>query len=183
MKTADPGRSTFLRLAAGALALVASANAPAQFSGRRSAKERPTRAREPGQQSAESRLAQSLGEFRDDLKLTTDQQPAWDRYARALESFQQDAARERRRARTLSAMTVPERIGHLVDVARNRYAATEEIAGAARGLYAALTPEQQSLANPGLAGIAEMVAGAGSASRAPAAAPRRAERAPEREQP
>ena len=44
--------------------------------------------------------------------------------------------------------------------ARDRYAAMEDIADAARALYTALDPAQRAVANPRLAGIVEMVAGA-----------------------
>ncbi|MGA8049064.1 MAG: Spy/CpxP family protein refolding chaperone [Burkholderiales bacterium] len=184
MTSPDPGRSAFLRLSAGALALAAADEALAQFSGRRGAKDRPRREGEPDQPSAANRLADALGEFHEDLKLTNQQQPAWERYARAVESLQQDIVRERARAKTLDGMDLPQRLGHLVDVARDRYAATEDIAAAAKALYAALTPEQQPLANPSLAGIAEMVSGIGVPPERPRSAKReRGEREPTREEP
>jgi hypothetical protein len=43
------------------------------------------------------------------------------------------------------------RIDQTVDVARNRLTALEDIASAAKALYARLTPEQQSLADARLA--------------------------------
>jgi len=98
--------------------------------------------------------------------------------------LQQDIVRERNRAKMLDGMDLPQRLGHLVDVARDRYAATEDIAAAAKALYAALTPEQQPLANPSLAGIAEMVSGIGMPPHRPLSAKRpRGEQEPTREEP
>ncbi|HXZ52474.1 MAG TPA: Spy/CpxP family protein refolding chaperone [Burkholderiales bacterium] len=156
----DPARHAFLRLSAGALALVAARGALAQFHGRGARGERSGRGGAEGRQpSAEDRLHEALREFDDDLALTNEQQPAWDRYARALRQYVQDAARERARVKSLAGMPLSERIGHQVDVARDRYAAMEDIAAAATALYAALNPEQQTRANPRLAGIVELVAG------------------------
>ena len=184
MTSPNPGRSAFLRLSAGALALAAAGEALAQFSGKRGGKERARREGGPDQASAANRLADALGEFHEDLKLTAEQQPAWERYARAVESLQQDVVRERARAKMLDGMDLTQRLGHMVDVARDRYAATEDIAAAAKALYAALTPEQQPLANPSLAGIAEMVSGIGTPPPRPPSAKRpRGEQEPTREEP
>ncbi|MGE5128634.1 MAG: Spy/CpxP family protein refolding chaperone [Sphingomonadaceae bacterium] len=156
----DPARHAFLRLSAGALALVAVRGAPAQFHERGGRGAHSGRGGAEGQQpSTRDRLDETLREFHDDLALTAEQQSAWDRYARALQGYVQDAARERARVKSLSGMPLGERIGHQVNVARDRYAAMEDIASAATALYAALNPEQQQRANPRLAGIVEMVAG------------------------
>ena len=180
----DPARHAFLRLSAAGLALIAARGALAQFRDRSGRGERSgrggTEARQP---SAEDRLGESLREFHDDLALTNAQQPAWDRYAHALRGYVQDAARERARVKSLDSMPLPVRIGHQLDLARDRYAAMEDIAGAATALYAALDLTQQARANPRLAGIVEMVAG-----EVPAATPSRAkrehtDRGPERGEP
>jgi hypothetical protein len=143
----DPARHAFLRLSAGALAAFAARGALAQFRDRSGRGERSGRGGAEGRQpTAEDRLDESLREFHDDLALGSAQQPAWDRYARALRGYVQDAARD-------------------------RYAAMEDIAGAATALYAALDPAQQQRANPRLAGVIEMVAG-----DVPAATPAQAKR-------
>ncbi len=168
----DPARHAFLRLSVGGLALIAARGAPAQFRDRGGRGERSGRGgAEARQPSAEDRLGESLREFHDDLALTLAQQPAWDRYARALQGYVQDAAREHARVKSLAGMPLPERIGHQLDLARDRYAAMEDIAGASTALYAALDPTQQARANPRLAGIVEMVAG-----DVPAAPPARTKR-------
>ena len=47
--------------------------------------------------------------------------------------------------------TAPKRLDALADVARNRLTAIEDIADAGKALYAALTPEQRTLADRRLA--------------------------------
>ena len=61
-------------------------------------------------------------------------------------------------------MKVLQRLDHAVDVARNRLTAVEDIAAAAKKLYAGLTPEQQSIADPRLATAIAAAAISGSAS-------------------
>ncbi|HXZ91557.1 MAG TPA: Spy/CpxP family protein refolding chaperone [Burkholderiales bacterium] len=178
----DPARHAFLRLSAGALALAAARGALAQFRERAGRGERSARGGAEGRQpSAGDRLGESLREFHDDLALTAEQRATWDRYARALQAYVQDAARERARVKSLAGMPLSERVGHQVDVARDRYAAMEDIARAANALYGALDPEQQKRANPRLAGIVEMVAG--DVPAAPPANHERADRGPERGEP
>ena len=109
----------------------------------------------------------SLAEFRDDLNLTASQRPSWDHYAGALRAFARDAERERSRARTFADMTLQQRIDHQVEAARDRYAAMEDIADAARALYVTLAPAQRAAANPRLAGIVEMIAGPAPAAASP----------------
>ena len=51
-----------------------------------------------------------------------------------------------------------------VDSARNRLTALEDIAAAAKALYAGFTPSQQSVADPTLATIVTLVTGGGPGS-------------------
>jgi hypothetical protein len=152
LNPSDPARAAFLRLSAAALGLGLAACAQAPYRGEHH--------RELAAAMPAGRLEESLAEFRDDLNLSASQRPTWERYARALHALAHDAERERARARTLADMTVQRRIEHQVEVARDRYAAMEDIADAARALYATLSPAQQAVANPRLAGIVEMIAGA-----------------------
>ena len=107
-------------------------------------------------------LALILAELQQDLKLTADQQAAWDAYARNVEALASDVARERDRTKEVMQKKVLQRLDHAVDVARNRLTAVEDIAAAAKKLYAGLTPEQQSMADPRLA--TAIAAASGSAS-------------------
>jgi len=50
-------------------------------------------------------------------------------------------------------MTLLQRLDRTVDLARNRLTAVEDIALAAKSLYAMLTEEQQKIADPRLANI------------------------------
>ena len=180
----DPARHAFLRLSASALALFAAQGALAQVRDRSGRGERSGRGGVEGPQpTTADRLDESLREFHDDLVLGIAQQPAWDRYARALRGYVQDAVRERARVKSLAGMPLAERIGHQLDMARDRYAAMEDIAGAATALFAALNPEQQTRANPRLAGIVEMVAGDVPAAPPAQAKREHAGRGPERGEP
>jgi hypothetical protein len=67
-----------------------------------------------------------------------------------------DIARERNRGRANAQSDPVQRIDHSVDVARDRLTALEDIASAAKTLYASLSPDQKSAANPRLATIIPM---------------------------
>jgi hypothetical protein len=109
-------------------------------------------------------LALILAELHEDLKVTGDQRAAWDAYTRNVEALASDVAREGERTKEVMQMKVLQRLDHAVDVARNRLTAVEDIAAAARKLYAALTPEQQSKADPRLATAIAAAAASGSAN-------------------
>jgi len=125
--------------------------------------DRSAKAQEKSQNSVDQ-LALILAELQEDLKLTADQQAAWDAYARNLEALAADVARERGRAKEVMRMKVLQRLDHAVDVARDRLTAVEDIAAAAKKLHAGLTPEQQSMADPRLATAIVAAADSGSAN-------------------
>ena len=95
----------------------------------------------------------TLHELREDLKLTPAQQGAWDAYEGKVRALAADLKRERNRRlqQPEEQKTALQRIDQMVDVARNRLAALEEIADAAKALYASLTPEQRAIADARLA--------------------------------
>ena len=134
--------------------IIAAADASAQVGSRRGSGrgdvDRSAKVQEKPENSVDQ-LALILAELREDLKLTADQQAAWDAYARNVEALASDVARERGRTKEVMQMKVLQRLDHAVDVARNRLTAVEDIAAAAKKLYAGLTPEQQSMADPRLA--------------------------------
>jgi hypothetical protein len=134
--------------------VIAAADASAQVGSRRGSGrggvDRSAKVQEKPENSVDQ-LALILAELQQDLKLTADQQVAWDAYARNLEALASDVARERGRTKEVMQMKVLQRLDHAVDVARNRLTAVEDIAAAAKKLYAGLTPEQQSMADPRLA--------------------------------
>ncbi len=145
---------------------IAAADVSAQMGSRRgSGRVGPDRAAKTQEkpQNSVDQLALILAELQEDLKLTADQQAAWDAYAR-MEALASDLARERGRTKEVMQMQVLQRLDHAVDVARDRLTAVEDIAAAAKKLYAGLTPEQRSVANPRLATAIAAAADSGSAN-------------------
>jgi len=165
------GRRAAACLAA-ALALVAASDASAQLRSPRGARggaqERPAR-----QEPRPDQLEQVLEELRQDLKLDPAQQPLWDAYADKVRALALDIARERARAEEISKTPALKRIDHDVDVAQNRLTALEDIQGAAKALYAKLSPEQQRAADPRLA---TLIPGAPTAAAPPAPAKQESKR-------
>src|SRR5258707_12146063 len=113
-------------------------------SGRDGVVDRSAKVQEKPENSVDQ-LALILAELREDLKLTADQQAAWDAYARNVEALASDFARERGRMKEVMQMTVLQRLDHAVDLARNRLTAVEDMAAAASNPYAGLTPHRQSV--------------------------------------
>jgi hypothetical protein len=86
-----------------------------------------------------------LQEVRQRLKLQTAQQAAWDTYARRVQALMEDQMRGV--ARPDDREDAVRQINRRVDVVRNRLAAMEDIADAARQLYSALSADQRKLAD------------------------------------
>lgn len=99
-------------------------------------------------------LETTAHELHEDLKLTPLQEPLWEAYLEKVRLLGNDIARER--VQQPSGRTVAQQIDRIVDTARNRLAALEDIAQAAKDLYAKLSPEQQPVANPRLANLMTM---------------------------
>jgi hypothetical protein len=122
---------------------------------------------ERGGREAVNMLEVTLHEFHEDLKLRPEQELAWGAYVDKIRALAEDVGRERRQTAQLALL---QRIDRTVDVARDRLTAVEDIALAAKALYAGLTPEQQQIADPRLANLILMpLAGAQAAiaERAP----------------
>jgi len=122
---------------------------------------------EKGGREAVNMLEVTLHEFHEDLKLRPEQELAWGAYVDKIRALADDVGRERRQTAQLALL---QRIDRSVDVARDRLTAVEDIALAAKALYARLTPEQQEIADPRLANLILMpLAGAQApgAGRAP----------------
>ena len=94
-------------------------------------------------------------ELEEDLKLTPEQQPLWQSYLDKVRALGNDIARERSR-KSAAPANVQQQIERIVDAARNRLTALEDIAQAAMALYAKLAPEQQPAADPRLANLMAM---------------------------
>jgi len=105
-----------------------------------------------------------LYEFRQDLKLTPAQEPAWQSYVDKVQALAFDRARDRRRAQAGNAggaqPSATQQFDHVLDSERNRLTALEEVAAAAKTLYEGLSPEQKVTADSRLARIIPGLAGA-----------------------
>ena len=104
-------------------------------------------------------LEVTLHELEEDLKLTAEQRPAWNKYVDGVRALGNDVARGR--VQRPPQGDVMQRIDRMVDAARNRLTALEDISQAAKTLYAALTPEQQKAADPRFANVMAMPLEAG----------------------
>lgn len=113
----------------------------------------------------------TLGEFETDLKLTAEQQKAWDAYANGIRALQKDIARDRAPRAADAQLDLAKRLERAADVARNRLAAVEDIVDSAKGLLKTLTPEQRTMADPRLATLIGM--SFGEAACAPGARPQK----------
>jgi hypothetical protein len=110
-------------------------------------------------------LEVTLHEFYEDLKLSPAQESAWQSYSDKVHALATDIARERSRGRTAAQGSVLQRIDLAVDAARDRLTALEDIAQAAKALYAGLSPEQQQISDPRLANIMSIPLAAGASPR------------------
>jgi hypothetical protein len=138
-----------------ALTLVLPGPAYGQFGGaRRARRGGGDDQKKGGEEPRANQIEVTLHEFHEDLKLTDAQEPAWESYVEKLRALARDVAREgRSRPAQLDLM---QRIDRIVDSARNRLTALEDIAQSAKALLAGLTPEQQKMADPRLANIIAM---------------------------
>jgi hypothetical protein len=140
-----------------ALALMMAAAATpalAQFGGRRRGsgdREGRPMDKDGGGEPRVNTLEVTVQELHEDLKLTSGQEPLWQAYIDKVRALGNDLARER--GRRPAQANVEQQIDRIVDAARNRLTALEDIAQAAKALYAKLSPEQQPAADPRLANL------------------------------
>ncbi len=122
--------------------------------------------RPPIQDSSPEQIEDRLGLLEEDLRLSADQRAAWRSYADKVKALVADIGRERERGPLSAGQgNSLQQIEHAVDIARNRLTALEDIAAAAKTLYAGLNPQQKSVADPRLATIVSAVTnGAGGAA-------------------
>jgi hypothetical protein len=144
------------RWVVGALTLALPGIAFAQLGGARRGRRGSDEQKKAGEEPRVNQIEVTLHEFHEDLKLTEAQDAAWEQYVAKLRALASDAAREQRSSRQSVQMNVLQRIDRIIDSARNRLTALEDIAQSAKSLYAALTPEQQKMADPRLANIIAM---------------------------
>ena len=142
-----------LKLLCAAALLPAAPAAFAQFGGRRSGKGNPDAGRRSSEEPRVDALETSLHELHEDLKLSAQQEPLWQAYADKVRALASDLARERGRRPSAEAGTLLQRIDRVVDAARKRLTALEDIGQAAKALFENLSPEQKAPADPRLANI------------------------------
>src|SRR5437870_7177324 len=140
-----------------ALMMAAATPALAQFGGRRRGggdRESRPADKDAGGEPRVNTLEVTVHELQEDLKLTAEQEPLWQAYVDKIRALGNDLARER--GRRPAQANVEQQIDRIVDAARNRLTALEDIAQAAKALYAKLAPEQQPAADPRLANLMAM---------------------------
>jgi hypothetical protein len=99
--------------------------------------------------------------LREALKLTREQERAWNVYAERTRALAADIVREESRMRSALSMNGIQQVNHAVDTARDRLTAWEDIASAARTLYDNLTPDQKALADARFPSIVSALSGNG----------------------
>ena len=120
----------------------------AQYGGRR-------RSNKAGSPEAANPFEVALHELHEDLKLSAEQEKSWQSYEQKMRALIDDQRRDR--SRPAESMDLPKRIDRVVDGARDRLTAMEDVADAAKALYAGLTPDQQAVADPRLANVMSLV--------------------------
>jgi hypothetical protein len=163
------GRSIAMAMFIGIVTVSAALESFAQFGGgtqgggMRGSRGRPDGAareqRPPVRDNSPEQIEDRLGMLEEDLHLTPGQQAAWQATEEKIIAYAADIGREQSRGlpgdATLNSI---QQIDHTVDVARNRLTALEDIASAARTLYATLTAQQKSIFDPRLANIVSALA-------------------------
>jgi hypothetical protein len=133
--------------------------------GERPQRGEPARPQRPAvQEDMEDVIDYRLALLQEDLKLSADQENAWRSYSDKVHFLLSDVSRERRRLQSGMSMNALQQVDHAVDVARNRLAAWEDVAGAAKTLYDRLTPQQRAMVDARFAGIVTLITDGGAAN-------------------
>lgn len=163
-QTDGPGtrRRRLLQVALAVGAGLAAARSDAQFgggmrpggmAGRPMGGDGPPGGRPGDRRESAALLEVTLHELQEDLRLRPEQEPMFETYARQIRALTVDASRERRSFAATQGLSLLQRIERNVDAMRNRLAALEEIADAAKVLASTFSPEQQVSADPRLANL------------------------------
>ena len=110
-------------------------------------------------EDAADRVDNRLERLREDLQLRDDQQAAWKAYADRVLAFADDITRQRVHDQATNEQGPVERLDNIIDGARNRLTALEDIAVALKALYPTLTAEQKQLAASRLITLIPMASG------------------------
>lgn len=88
-----------------------------------------------------------LAYLKAELKITSAQEPAWNTYATAMKQHAESMQALRNQMFAAAQSGGPEQFTQRAELMKQRAARAETMAGAVKDLYAALTPEQQALAD------------------------------------
>ena len=104
---------------------------------------------------AEADLQMNITRLRDDLKLTKAQQILFDAYVDKITTLGDDIQRSQVTLRSPKNVELasPQQFGQMIDLARNRLTAIEDIAEAGTILFESLSAEQKEIANRRLAAL------------------------------
>lgn len=94
-----------------------------------------------------AKVEERLANFREELKITRDQDQAWAAYAETTRSSVRDIRDRMNEAMHDKPQTAPERFDRHIELMRERLASFEKMDQALKQLYAALTPEQRAIAD------------------------------------
>jgi len=99
--------------------------------------------RDPG-----ARVEQRLTKLKDELKLTTQQEPLWAAFAEKSRAEAEKGAKAmRERMGSDKAVTAPERMAQMQGMMRERLSSMEAVNQSFSRLYSALTPDQKAVAD------------------------------------
>ena len=94
-----------------------------------------------------STVDRRLARFKEELKISSSQEPVWNAYAEKTRSNVKDIRDQMEAAMRDPAKTAPERFDRHIELMKKRLASFENMDDALKQLYAALTPEQKAIAD------------------------------------
>ena len=106
-------------------------------------------------QAVAAELEMNITRLRDDLKLTKAQQILFDAYVDRITTLGDDIQRSQVTLRSTKNVELasPQQFGQMIDLARNRLTAIEDIAEAGGMLFESLSPDQKPIADRRLAAL------------------------------
>ena len=94
-----------------------------------------------------AKVEKHLAIFKEELKITSDQEQAWRVYVEKTKNNIKDIRDRLKEAQNNKPETAPERFDHHIELLRARLASFENMDEALKHLYAELTPEQKAIAD------------------------------------
>ena len=94
-----------------------------------------------------TKVEKRLASFKEELKITSDQEQVWATYAEKTRSNVKDIRDRMDEAMHDKPQTAPERFDRHIELMKQRLASFEKMDDALKQLYTALTPEQKAIAD------------------------------------